>query len=131
GVAMAVLGFKATFLIGAGLLLCSGLLVALLVGEPVADRTSDRSATKCELRQLLEPFGWTGFRTVLGLQMANQLALAATLTIVPLYLRELPRPESLSAEAATALTLSLAAAATALASPLLDRKSPRLNSSHC
>jgi len=121
GVAIAVLGFKATFLVGAGLLACSGLLVAMLVVEPVADRRSHTPATEARLRQLVGPFGWTGFRAVLGLQMANQLVLAATLTIVPLYVRELSRPESLSAEAATGLALSLAAAATALAAPLVGR----------
>src|SRR5215207_7930906 len=133
GIAVSVLGYRGSFLLGGGLLLIGGLMAVFWIDEPPRSvrpisRSMDAVGSNWLLRTL-RPFTWSGFRWLLILQLGTQFVFSASVGLLPIYLQEVARPAWLTPELASGLAITLTAVTAAFAMPFLgrwtDRHGPR------
>jgi len=129
GIAVATLGLRESFLVGAVILaICTIVTVFMVEDLPVAPRERGRGV-RGVVNDIVTPFGWTGLRAVILIAMSVQILSSGTIALVAIYLQDLARPAWLSLELTIGLSLAVSALAAAIAMPFLgsyaDRHDPR------
>ena len=126
GIAVAAIGLRPSFVIGAVVLgVCAVVVVLFAEDVAVVHTTVERNI----VRDILTPFGWPALRGVLIIGFLVQVVTSGTFSLIAIYVQDLARPEWLSIELAIGLSLALLALSAAAAMPILgswaDRNDPR------
>src|SRR5207237_6961144 len=121
GLTVGTLGFRGSFVLGGLLLLGGGLLAVFWVDEPQRPARAKVARTQQEgfWTRTIGALSWPGFRALLSLQLGTQFVFSASVGLLPLYLKDLQRPDWLSAELASGLAITLTAVTAALSMPVL------------
>src|SRR5262245_60211234 len=131
GLTVDALGFRGSFLVGGATLLIGGLMAVFWIDEPanVRARSRQMSSGTSILERTLGAFRWPTFRNLLILQGGTQFAFSAAVSLLPIYLQDMQRPDWLSPELASGLAITATAVTAALSMPFLsrwtDRRGPR------
>jgi len=131
GLTVDALGFRGSFLVGGATLLIGGLMAVFWIDEPANVRARSRqlSSGTSILERTLGAFLWPSFRNLLILQGGTQFAFSAAVSLLPIYLQDMQRPDWLSPELASGLAITVTAVTAALSMPFLgrwtDRRGPR------
>jgi MFS transporter, DHA1 family, multidrug resistance protein len=131
GLTVDALGFRGSFLVGGATLLIGGLMAVFWIDEPanVRARSRQMSSGTSILERTLGAFLWPSFRNLLILQGGTQFAFSAAVSLLPIYLQDMQRPDWLSPELASGLAITATAVTAALSMPFLgrwtDRRGPR------
>lgn len=129
-VAVAAVGLRGSFVIGAALLAaCVVATIVFVRDAPVVRAPAAGRGVRGGMREMATPFRWPSLRGVLVVGAALQIVSAATYALIAIYVQQLARPPLLSIELTIGLALALGALAAAVATPFLgsyaDRHDPR------
>ncbi len=131
GFAVASVGLRTSFLLGAALLAVCTVVTILYVDEgPRPVPVDVPRGIRANVRDVFVPFGWPGLRGVLVVGTAMQVVYSGSAAVIALYMQDLARPAWLTTEVAVGLAFAIGALAAAAAMPVLgsyaDRNEPRL-----
>jgi DHA1 family multidrug resistance protein-like MFS transporter len=130
GVTVGSLGFRGSFLAGGLMLLVGGLMAVFWIDEPAHVRAKARreGAHGSVFARVFGAFMWPSFRMLLVLQMGTQFVYSAAVSLLPIYLQDMQRPDWLTPELASGLSITATAVTAALTMPFLgkwvDRRGP-------
>ncbi len=126
GVAVATVGLRGSFLVGAALLaLCTLVTVALVQDGPRAPAAPVATGLRGGAREMIAPFRWPSLRGVLVIGLLVQIVSAATYAFMAIYAQQLARPPWLTVELVIGLSLAASALAAALTTPMLGAYADR------
>ena len=126
GIAVAAVGLRGSFIVGAALLaLCTLATVLFVEDARAAAAPRAMGGVRGGLREMAVPFTWPGLRGSLVVGGMAQVVSAATYAFIAIYAQQLSRPPFLTVELVIGLSLAAGALAAAVATPLLGSYADR------
>ncbi len=125
-IAVAAIGLRGSFFIGALLLAgCAVVTMLFVTDPPIVAAPVERPGIRGGVREMLAPFAWPSLRGVLVIGTVVQIVSAGSYALIAIYVQQLARPPYLSVALTIGLSLALTALAAAVSTPLLGSYADR------